>query len=130
MPLRNPLELFDRNFWCKILGFCTAQKLAGGQHKAKLEYRRRHLVVDCLNTKLPKSLNVVLHGLSRRLPVYRGERTFAGWAGMSQRCQYRKSQFLFNHARKRASTRTKSVGDQRRGSRQMIVLETVLDPCA
>jgi hypothetical protein len=37
MPLRNPLELFDRNFgakfWCKILGFCTAQKLAGGQHK-------------------------------------------------------------------------------------------------
>ena len=33
--------------------------------QAKLEHRRRHLVVDCLNTKLPKSLNVVLHGLER-----------------------------------------------------------------
>ena len=30
-----------------------------------VEHRRRHLVVDCLNTKLPKSLNVVLHGLER-----------------------------------------------------------------
>jgi hypothetical protein len=30
MPLRNPLELFRPQFWCKILGFCTAQKLAGG----------------------------------------------------------------------------------------------------
>src|SRR5437879_3276099 len=25
----------------------------------------------------------------RRLPVYPGERTFSGWAGMSQRCQKR-----------------------------------------
>ena len=29
------------------------------------EYGRRQLVVDCFNTKLPKSLNVVLHGLER-----------------------------------------------------------------
>jgi hypothetical protein len=36
-----------------------------GPAQAKLEHRRRHLVVDCLNTKLPKSLNVVLHGLER-----------------------------------------------------------------
>jgi hypothetical protein len=92
MPLRNPLELFDRNFGAKFLASAPLKNSqAVSTSKTRLEYRRRHLVVDCLNTKLPKSLNVVVHGLSRRLPVYRGERTFAGWAGMSQRCQERKS---------------------------------------
>jgi hypothetical protein len=33
--------------------------------QAKLEHRRRHLVVNCLNAKSPKSLNGVLHGLER-----------------------------------------------------------------
>src|SRR3979490_723836 len=37
----------------------------GRSARAKLEHGRRYLVVDCLNTKLPKSLNVVLHGLKR-----------------------------------------------------------------
>ena len=84
--------------------------------QAKLEYRRRHLVVDCLNTKLPKSLNVVLHGLSRRLPVYRGERTFAGWAGMSQRCQQQ-------------SWHASRVGsDGRRGERHRCCVSAVITP--
>src|SRR5271154_452643 len=42
-----------------------SRKARSGSAQPKLEHRRLCLVVDCLNTKLPKSLNVVLHGLER-----------------------------------------------------------------
>src|SRR5258708_31402043 len=32
----QPAGIVRPQFWCKILGFCTAQKLAGGQHKQSL----------------------------------------------------------------------------------------------
>jgi hypothetical protein len=61
MPLRNPLELFDTAILVQNSWLLHRSKTRRRSAQAKLEYRRRHLVVDCLNTKLPKSLNVARH---------------------------------------------------------------------
>jgi hypothetical protein len=51
MPLRNPLELFDTAILVQNSWLLHRSKTRRRSAQAKLEYRRRHLVVDCLNTK-------------------------------------------------------------------------------